>query len=702
MKNTDGISETVGLTSGLVRCLLSLVVLLMTLNASARAEPEGSASHDPYPNWLNLEEKAYLRSHMPLKVGADPFFPPIEHFDSNDNYVGISADYLNEIEKLLNIDLVVVRKETWEEVIQDIQRGKIDILAAAAQTPNRNDYLNFTKPYLTFPAAIFTRTNHIRHTTMAELTGKKVGVSRNYAAHEYVKGHFPQLDLVPVESIEVGLNMLSYGQLDAMICITAPASYYINKNGLTNLHISGKSGYSLKLSIASRKDQPELAAILEKALKRIPSAKKNTILNQWIDEKYQLPRQPGVLIILVSLLLFATLGFIIVLAWKKMLDKRVTKATATLQRQLNELAASKTKLKQSENLLRGLFDHADIALLLHDLDGTIVEMNQQALNLFGVDREEIPNITITQHLSANSSPFKAIFEHWEKAVNYEEQRFKWRNKNHKTNKEFDAEVYLARISVPHGDYVLANVHSLEEEVKYTHDRKVILSQVVPRMEKTLALIKTDLQEISTKNSAKVQERLRTANERLHELSFVLNDFFDNELIECKSITLQLTEHDLAQELKQIVANLGLRAKARHVALDIKNLTSSALINADPYRLKNALTQYIQVAIAHTKANGTVTLILATMEKAGTARYHAEIAPKKIQLTISFPGQGVHPKDLSTAFDRFSTFSKKLADTDCTGLSLCVSTHMIELMGGEVSIDSTPNVITTFTLQFPSL
>lgn len=49
--------------------------------------------------YLSIEERDWLKEHAVLRFAPDPDFPPIEYFDENGNYQGLTSEYFNLIQK---------------------------------------------------------------------------------------------------------------------------------------------------------------------------------------------------------------------------------------------------------------------------------------------------------------------------------------------------------------------------------------------------------------------------------------------------------------------------------------------------------------------------------------------------------------------------------------------------------------------------
>ena len=100
---------------------------------------------------------------------------------------------------------------------------------------------------------------------------------REWSARDY-----PGIILRRVRDMQAGLQLTSFGQLDAMVGNLATATHYIAKLGITNLRVTAETGYFARLALASRKDWPELNAILQKVIAAIVPDEKQAIHDRWI------------------------------------------------------------------------------------------------------------------------------------------------------------------------------------------------------------------------------------------------------------------------------------------------------------------------------------------------------------------------------------------------------------------------------------
>ncbi|HDK27737.1 MAG TPA: transporter substrate-binding domain-containing protein, partial [Candidatus Atribacteria bacterium] len=166
---------------------------------------------------LTSEEKQWLSEHKIIKIAPDPYFPPIEQIDKDGNYIGISAEFMKIIEKELEIKFQVVPCKDWEEVLQKARNREVDMLPAAAQTPQRAKYMLFSSPYLEFPGVIINRKDSGDIRSIEQLYDKSVAIVSGYVWEDFFRLHHPEINIIPVNSLTEGLRKVSTGEVEVMI-----------------------------------------------------------------------------------------------------------------------------------------------------------------------------------------------------------------------------------------------------------------------------------------------------------------------------------------------------------------------------------------------------------------------------------------------------------------------------------------------------
>lgn len=116
-------------------------------------------------------------------LGLDDSFPPMGFRDEDNTIVGYDVDLAREVCKRLGVTLEC-QPIDWAAKEQELNTGKIDcIWNGFTMTPEREEALNFTKPYLDNAQVVIVRSDS-GYTTLADLKGKTVGLQAGSSASD--------------------------------------------------------------------------------------------------------------------------------------------------------------------------------------------------------------------------------------------------------------------------------------------------------------------------------------------------------------------------------------------------------------------------------------------------------------------------------------------------------------------------------------
>lgn len=286
------------------------------------------------PLELTEKEKLWLKEHPTIKVAVNPLRAPVDFRDKHGIPQGIAVDYLKRIERLLGVHFEVAKGDEWQQLSEMVQRRELDMLSATVRTPQREQYLTFTDPYLSLPIGIFTRQEATYISSIKELAGKKIGVVTGYGAHSVLSSKHPELNLVAAQSIPEGLRQLHRGDIDCFVANMLIIGYYLGEFGFTDIKLAGELPYRFEPSMGVRSDWPELAGILNKAIEAIPEAERNSIYSKALSVRHDQKLDYGMIwkVVAGSLLVVAMLGY-----WNRRLGKEIaTRKQAQAQLQENQ------------------------------------------------------------------------------------------------------------------------------------------------------------------------------------------------------------------------------------------------------------------------------------------------------------------------------------------------------------------------------
>jgi PAS domain S-box-containing protein len=182
------------------------------------------------------------------------------------------------------------------------------------------------------------------------------------------------------------------------------------------------------------------------------------------------------------------------------------------------------------------------------------------------------------------------------------------------------------------------------------------------------------------------ETVRTSGESL--LS-IINDILDFSKIEAGKLETECLDFDLYQAVDDVVQLLAPRAHARQLELACRiDDRLPGAVRGDPYRLRQVLTNLIANAVKFTD-RGEVLVDVQRLD-ASTLRF-----------AVHDTGIGIPEQAKSRLFQPFEQADGSTTRRfGGTGLGLAISRSLVELMGGTIGVDSTPDEGSTFWFTLP--
>ncbi|MEH6529228.1 MAG: transporter substrate-binding domain-containing protein [Porticoccus sp.] len=262
------------------------------------------------------EEKTWLTEHKDIRLGVDPQWAPFEYLDEAKVYSGMASDYVTVLNERLKINMQTVRGLSWSEVMVKAKSREIDVLPAVMKSAERSEFLNFTKPYISFPMVILMRDDVPVVASIGELKNKSIAVIRGYVTEDLFNREYPNHRLIMVDNIEEAMNMVSEGQVDAFVGNLASIRYMITRLGITNLQVAGTTPHKFELSFAVRKDWPQLVSIIDRSITALSTQEKENIKVRWLNVHIE---KENDYTLMWQLLVFFLLVLGIILYWNRKL-----------------------------------------------------------------------------------------------------------------------------------------------------------------------------------------------------------------------------------------------------------------------------------------------------------------------------------------------------------------------------------------------
>lgn len=367
---------------------------------------------------------------------------------------------------------------------------------------------------------------------------------------------------------------------------------------------------------------------------------------------------------------------------------------------VRELKLIKVKEKNRLNLLKKIIiDTANVGVIILDNEGYIIDFNAYAQRLTQLTKKEVIGKNILDLASEKFVPTlkDIIFIHKSLYDKEEEIIINGKRKN----------ILCDVLPIKHeGEYIgeFIQIRDITEQVR---EKEVLIKA---KKDAELAY-----EEISNFLSI-VSHELRTPLNAIHGFTHVLKMNVDNTLSE-KDISYLEEIHNASKHMMNIVNDILTlsEVEVRKLKLNITDVNLNSIVKeclnlvrqltknnnikiineldnhlplivkADYTRLKQVMINILSNAIKYNRKNGYVFITVKETDKS-------------IELSVKDTGIGIKQEDLKKVFEKFYRTPQTRYIIEGTGIGLSISKHLIESMGGNITVNSVLNEGSVFTIS----
>ena len=389
------------------------------------------------------------------------------------------------------------------------------------------------------------------------------------------------------------------------------------------------------------------------------------------------------------------------------LERRVLERTqdlSTANVRLKKEISDRIKAEETLLLKQFSLDKTAESIFWINPDGRFVDVNQAACDTLGYTRDELLGLSVPD-VDPNF-PKEYWAKHWEELKRNKSDIIEAEFKT-KEGTTFPAEIAINYVNYNGQEYSFAFAHEITERKKaedtlrrtnqelreYTRLKNDFIITVSHELRTPLTIFKNIISNIlagvmgPVKN--KQQEALATANKEVDRLATIISDFLDISKLEAGKVSLYAREIDIQMVIGDAVDLLQHLASEKNVTLNIDMPEKELLVNVDYDKMIQIMKNLLDNAIKFVPDCG------------GAVAVRIKDLGDDIEIDVEDNGYGIESDDISKVFNRFVQVKKQVGPgSHGTGLGLAISKELIEMHGGQIWVENTPQGGANFCFSIP--
>jgi PAS domain S-box-containing protein len=363
-------------------------------------------------------------------------------------------------------------------------------------------------------------------------------------------------------------------------------------------------------------------------------------------------------------------------------------------------------LRESEERFRLLTENTPDAIFLHDMHGNVLDCNPRACELLGYDPATLRTLNVADfEISCPAAVLRVFWDEMQPGPFSFEGLARRRD-----GTTFPTEI--RGVAFPEGGRQLALVAARDLSARKEFERSLaeardaalaanrakteFLASMSHEIRTPMHIILGMTELLGETAVTEAQKGYLAAIEHSGQvLLHLINDILDLSQIEANKLEIRPTAFDPAAVVDAVCTLLRLPAEKKGLRLTVRREPDvPAVVTNDPGRLRQVLMNLIWNGVKFTATGGIEVRVSGFTDAAG---------PGGVRIEVADTGTGIPPEASDRIFDPFTQAADSQGKRPAgTGLGLAICNRLVALMGGKITLASTPGQGSRFTFTLPSL
>ena len=239
---------------------------------------------------------------------------------------------------------------------------------------------------------------------------------------------------------------------------------------------------------------------------------------------------------------------------------------------------------------------------------------------------------------------------------------------------------------------LVVLRDISREAELERIKNEFISTVSHELRTPMTSIKGYVDLLATDKAGPVTDMqrrfLQIIKSNADRLTALVNDILDISRLDAGRVKLEPQLIDLVALIQHVTTNFKHQLEEKKLSLTLNMPNDPPPAYADPDRVTQVLINLFSNATKYTRPNDSITISLKTLDH-------------YLQVSVSDTGLGISVEDQKRVFDRFFRAERDANSlVDGTGLGLPIAKMLVEMIGGEIWVESELGQGSTFTFTLP--